>query len=56
MKRSTQLKGAPMKLKHYAYVATIFNEINTSKSLPNIGMLWGKKKNAYYNSLLQNET
>jgi hypothetical protein len=56
MKRSTQLKGAPMKLRHYAYVATIFNEINTSKSLPNIGMLWKKIGDAYYNSLLQNKT
>ncbi len=45
-----------MKFRHYAYVATIFNELNTRKSLPNIGMQWKKIGDAYYNSLLQNKT
>jgi hypothetical protein len=45
-----------MKLRHYAYVATIFNELYTSKSLPNIGMQWKNIGDAYYNSLLQNKT
>jgi hypothetical protein len=56
MMQSTRLKGAPMKLRHYAYVATIFNELNTSKSLPNIGMQWKKIGDTYYNTLLQNKT